>query len=295
MREKLIVLVLIFCIFAIGCEAKLKESKSPTGSTETPITAESPVTANAPTLTNAPTTEEDNTSFNISTIGNAKAGDIVTFGHYEQDNDTTNGAELIEWIILKVEENRTLVVSKYALDNVQILREQQGFTDIWVDSNARMWLNDDFFNSAFTEHEKERIITSLITSEVDALYENFFNDSLDKIFLLSKDEAVEYLASTIGLDCVATAYALAQGVPQSIYSTQISMDDNCWWATRNGTSGGDYYIVKGSTVGFKATDYEKAAGIRPAMRIRTGEFPDQELPADDWVKPTPIPTSTPKP
>ena len=32
-----------------------------------------------------------------ATIDNAKAGDIITLGSYEQDNDATNGKEPIEW------------------------------------------------------------------------------------------------------------------------------------------------------------------------------------------------------
>ncbi len=45
-----------------------------------------------------------------------KVGDIVNFGHYEQDGNTANGKEEIEWEVLKVESDRMLVISKYALD-----------------------------------------------------------------------------------------------------------------------------------------------------------------------------------
>ena len=34
-------------------------------------------------------------------LHNAKVGDVITYGHYEQDGDETNGAEPIEWIILE--------------------------------------------------------------------------------------------------------------------------------------------------------------------------------------------------
>lgn len=32
-----------------------------------------------------------------------KVGDIIKFGHYEQDGNTANGKEEIEWQVLKVE------------------------------------------------------------------------------------------------------------------------------------------------------------------------------------------------
>ena len=35
--------------------------------------------------------------------------DHVFFGHYEQDNDLTNGAEAIEWRVLKVENGEALL------------------------------------------------------------------------------------------------------------------------------------------------------------------------------------------
>ena len=44
-------------------------------------------------------------------------GSIFIFGTYEQDNDTTNGKEPIEWIILDKRDDGSLVLmSKYALD-----------------------------------------------------------------------------------------------------------------------------------------------------------------------------------
>ena len=40
-----------------------------------------------------------------------KVGDIIKFGHYEQDGNTANGKEEIEWQVLKVESDRYLVIS----------------------------------------------------------------------------------------------------------------------------------------------------------------------------------------
>ena len=40
----------------------------------------------------------------------------VTFGHYEQDNDLTNGKEPIEWRVLKEEGGEVMLITRYALD-----------------------------------------------------------------------------------------------------------------------------------------------------------------------------------
>ena len=42
--------------------------------------------------------------------------DYITFGTYEQDNDTSNGAEPIEWEVPDVKGGKALVISKYILD-----------------------------------------------------------------------------------------------------------------------------------------------------------------------------------
>lgn len=48
-------------------------------------------------------------------IKNAEVGDIFKFGSYEQDNDTSNGKEDIEWLVLEVKDGKALLISKYAL------------------------------------------------------------------------------------------------------------------------------------------------------------------------------------
>ena len=42
----------------------------------------------------------------LSAINSAEIGATVRFGEYEQDNDKSNGKELIEWIILAKENNK---------------------------------------------------------------------------------------------------------------------------------------------------------------------------------------------
>ena len=54
----------------------------------------------------------------INKIKTANVGDIIVVGTYEQDNNTSNGKELIEWLVLAKENNRVLVISDKALDSV---------------------------------------------------------------------------------------------------------------------------------------------------------------------------------
>ena len=96
-------------------------------------------------------------------------GGIYIFGSYEQDKDDTNGKEPIEWIVLDKESDGTLVlVSKYALD-VKPYNENR--TDVtWETSTLRKWLNEDFYNAAFSAIEQGRILTTHVINKSNASY-----------------------------------------------------------------------------------------------------------------------------
>ena len=77
----------------------------------------------------------------------AKPGDIVTYGVYEQDGDTSNGPEPIEWIVLVQEEEQVLAVSRDILDAKQYhLYEDKVLPQV---SNLSRWLELDFASAAF--------------------------------------------------------------------------------------------------------------------------------------------------
>lgn len=66
----------------------------------------------------------------------------IKFGHYEQDNDASNGKEAIEWEVLGYEDGELLLISRYILDAVPYNYE---WTDVtWETCALRKWLNDDF-------------------------------------------------------------------------------------------------------------------------------------------------------
>ena len=91
--------------------------------------------------------------------GRVSPGDIMTFGHYEQDGDLSDGTENIEWTVLDVQENSALLISRYGLDSVQYNTERAEVT--WETCSLREWLNGDFLCAAFSEEEQETIIESV--------------------------------------------------------------------------------------------------------------------------------------
>ena len=102
----------------------------------------------------------------------------------------------------KDEENgRALLVSKYIIDAKYY--NEEGGDVTWETSSIRKWLNNDFYNKAFDEKEKELIIETLLHTNdesgiraytVDEKYYTIGgNDTKDKIFLLSTDEIKKYM------------------------------------------------------------------------------------------------------
>ena len=118
-------------------------------------------------------------------------GDVITFGHYEQDGDLSNGPEPIEWEIVSEEDGRLLLISRYALDCQPYNNENAAST--WETCSLRAWLNDDFVNTAFSSAEQEYIIPATLTNPDNEIWGiEGGNDTEDKVFCLSYEEVMQY-------------------------------------------------------------------------------------------------------
>ena len=161
----------------------------------------------------------------------AAVGDSVYFGAYEQDNNTSNGKEEIEWIVLARENKQVLVISKYALDCQQY---NMSYTNVtWEKCSLRTWLNKTFLNAAFTSDEAAMITTTTVTADKNPKYSTSAgNNTQDQVFLLSITEVEKYFSSDNDRMCVPTAYAIAQGAYTSS-SYSVGGAATCWWWLRS--------------------------------------------------------------
>ena len=155
----------------------------------------------------------------------AKIGDVITFGHYEQDGKTRNGKEEIEWLVLDKQDDRLLVISRYGLDAKPYNRMNANIT--WENCTLRTWLNDDFLKEAFTGDEQARILTVTVSDEKNPDHGTDPGKATqDQIFLLSISEAEQYFASDSARQCKITAYAKKQGADRKDGSYY-------WWWLRS--------------------------------------------------------------
>lgn len=98
---------------------------------------------------------------------------IIRFGKW--DNNP------IEWLVLKEDDFGMLVVSKNSLFTAKFNNSSNN--PEWKDSDIRKYLNGDFFDKAFSDIEKKKVMNAFL-SDVD---------SKDDVFLLSDNEANSYI------------------------------------------------------------------------------------------------------
>lgn len=171
----------------------------------------------------------------IKIISVSKVEDVVEFGSYEQDNNTENGKEKIEWIVLDRSGSSVLLISKYCLDCKPY---NTSFTQVtWETCTLRKWLNDTFMRTAFSEKEQQRILLTHnnnpdTTKENDPDYyygvsvAEGGNDTDDHVFLLSLDEASKYSNQIYFLSTPSTAYAESKGARNRDAN---HMHATVWW------------------------------------------------------------------
>ena len=203
------------------------------------------------------------------TVKNASVGDTITFGAYEQDNNTSNGKEAIEWTVLDKDGMSLLLISKQALDCQQY---NTSYTDVtWESCSLRKWMNGTFLNKAFNAEEQAQIQNTTVSADKNPEYNtNPGNATTDKVFLLSINEVEKYFNSDEARKCAPTAYAKAQGAYTSdIYKT-ASGAATCWWWLR---SPGDHQtyaatVSYGGSVNYYGdlVNYAHDA-VRPALWI----------------------------
>ncbi len=116
--------------------------------------------------------------------------DTFSFGAYQQKDVSGNSYEPIDWIVLEKDEEKMLLFSKYILDCKCYHNDIKDVT--WETCDLREWLNNDFYYDAFSDEEREKIITTTVINTDTNDKTRDGNATNDKVFLLSADETKKY-------------------------------------------------------------------------------------------------------
>ncbi len=220
-------------------------------------------------------------------LSEAEPGETVAFGVWEQDGNTENGSEPIEWILAYKKDRKAYLISRHVLDYMPY--DSSGNMVSWEESSLRKWLQGEFKNKAFEDWEQEL----LHASEVDAsgtIYENGNplrsldggENTLDKVFLVSLSESWDIPAEF--KKAAPTALAKSKGIPEEDGFAP-------WWlrSPRNTGVQADHMGPWGNTVcGDTALENSvEMCGVRPVIAItvagNTYDLAAEAFKKEDWT------------
>ncbi len=187
--------------------------------------------------------------------------------------------EPITWRVLDVQSDKAFLMADLVLDSQdyhysfaeRTIDGSTVYANNYKESHIRSWLNDNFYNTAFTTAEQARIQTTTVDNSVASTgYSSnpyACANTSDKVFLLSYAEAT---SATYGLGTATSrqlkpsAYAQSQGV-----YTNTSNGNSYWWL-RSPHSHSDYYarlVSYDGTVGNYSNVGNSSSGVVPALWI----------------------------
>lgn len=196
----------------------------------------------------------------VQALATVQVGDRMYYGTY--DLEPAPGQERILWQVLDRQPGKVLLVAVEGLFSLAYHSYED--TD-WENSQIREMLNGEFFETAFTQAEKERILlTENITQENELYAVVGETTTFDRVFLLSAQEAEKYFASDEERGMSPSSMASRQGIN---YNARLG---NSWWWLR--TMGAEKNMaavvsnegeidLKGNRVNLMA------GGVRPAMWV----------------------------
>ena len=183
--------------------------------------------AAVPTAVNRTSSEE---AAELAAISDSQVGDVVAFGRYTwYVTDKTDG-----------------ICTLLCQGPVEEKAYNDDKTDItWENCSLRRWLNEDFYNSRFSDGEKASIITTHNTfTEADSSYGmDCGNDTDDKVYLFSYSES-------------------------NSVSDDIRLCGLDWWLRSPGEKQDRAVFILGKAANLMGTEVDKSRGVRPVIRVR---------------------------
>lgn len=180
---------------------------------------------------------------------NLEEGELYTMGTY--------AGEAIPWRVLKVTDDKILLLSENGLDRKPYHETEKKTT--WENSDIRRWLNQTFIHQAFRPEEKQKVLVTSVNNSNDL--ENStagMNVTQDQLFLLSIKEVKEFFPSDESRIC----YLMTNSGPQS------SINSCSWWLRSFGNNIRAAFVRRRGDV-FERGQYiySDNVAVRPAMWI----------------------------
>lgn len=185
MRKKLILIALLAMIISMtGCNANKENNQTYANNkskeTKTEIVEKSDF-EEALNRVKTYNELENKTWYNAIQTGN-----YIKFGEYQ--------GEKLNWIVMEKQEDKALLFNANVID-CKCYNEYEYCECTWETSSLRNWLNDDFYNTAFSNEEKNKILLTNVNNNDDIDFDASIksgNNTDDYIFCLSRQENWNY-------------------------------------------------------------------------------------------------------
>lgn len=132
--------------------------------------------------------------------------DEIEYGKYYINENEYGKCENIKWIVVEKNDNSVLLLSKYSLDVIAYDKKDDNAK--WGDSELRKFLNEEFYETTFSNYEKNNILPI----ERYIKYNDEFETMNDKVSLLSISDIEKLKIKNNILECRGTKYAIYKGL-----------------------------------------------------------------------------------
>lgn len=167
-------------------------------------------------------------------------GETMFWGKFEQDNNTDNSKEEIEWIVLDVENGRAFLLSKYILD-YRIVNQYTMWGSSWQGCGLYTWLNHQFLSESFTSLQRSMI---------------------EEVTLLSSDEAAYYFKRDDARRSEFTTFAA--------HRSGVDTEKTGWWLRSIVDRNRPMIVRNDGSINTQGGSPSNMCGVRPAMWVKLG-------------------------
>lgn len=199
-------------------------------------------------------------------------GDEISFGKFDENLNEKDGEENLHWILIDSYGGELLFLSRDIIEARPY--HSKAFAEItWKDSEIRSYLNGEFYNTVFSQSEKDLISLSENKNEDQSVVGTEGGEvTFDKVFLLSEIEYGVYVNDDYTRDYFGKAFPSERAKAAKIMMNEEGFAP--WWLRSPGV-----YPYSAQFVTFDGNLHVSGAyidnpnnyGLRPAIRIRLWE------------------------
>lgn len=206
----------------------------------------------------------------VLTVVLCGCGDTSTKRNYETMTFGSYNGQPLNWLVISENSESATLLCDTFVDK----RDYNDVSDsyIWESCELRRWLNSDFYNSAFTSEEQERILSKTYSNLDNPVYMiDGGNDTTDLVTIPSLSDMEDIYYESVGNNTKGRdnhkEFCLADACSQL-----NDVDDREWWWLRSpGHMTGTAAVVEGTTVvtysGKMVDDSLTGGYIRPMIEL----------------------------